>query len=322
MQSYGGYLPIEISGKEYFDNIEKKYILRLNSARYAIIVAANMLKIKRVYLPYYLCDSVEKAIKKYSNLSISYYNINNKFEPAIESISNDSCIIITNYYGQKDDEFYKKMLSLYDKVVFDNTQCFFQKPYILDNVYNVYSPRKFFGVSDGGYLIGKNLDSLSFPIDLSSNRCSYLLKTLEVNVSECYKDYLIAEDTISNSGIKEMSILTKKLLSNIDYKMIQLKRSKNYNYYLDVFKDVNELSVSNIATSPIVYPLLIKSEYLRKKLIENCIYVSQWWKSVLEHSNSNSFEQYISNYLLPIPIDQRYCIDDLEYVAKFIKSHI
>ena len=71
-----------------------------------------------------------------------------------------------------------------------------------------------------------------------------------------------------------------------------------------------------------VYPLLVEDDQLRHVLIENKIYISQWWKWVLSNNNSNDFEKKLSKYLLPLPIDQRYDLKDMEMVAAIIIDNI
>jgi len=56
-----------------------------------------------------------------------------------------------------------------------------------------------------------------------------------------------------------------------------------------------------------VYPLLIENGLEEKKrLIENKIFVATYWPNISEWCNTNSFEYYLMENLLPLSIDQRY----------------
>ena len=58
------------------------------------------------------------------------------------------------------------------------------------------------------------------------------------------------------------------------------------------------------------------------KLIENKIYIPQWWKYILSMGVSNNFERKLSKYLLPLPIDQRYNDIDMEFIANIIIKYL
>ena len=57
---------------------------------------------------------------------------------------------------------------------------------------------------------------------------------------------------------------------------------------------------------------------LRGRLIKNKVYVSQWWKYLLELLPADSVEADYSRYLLPLPIDQRYTPDDMRALAALV----
>ena len=67
-----------------------------------------------------------------------------------------------------------------------------------------------------------------------------------------------------------------------------------------------------------VYPFLIKNENLREKLLKNKIYIPHWWKEVIKNVDKNSYENYLSNNLIPLPIDHRYDRKDLDFIISNI----
>ena len=70
---------------------------------------------------------------------------------------------------------------------------------------SVYSPRKFFGVSDGGIVYcNKKLD-VDFERDYSWNRFSHLLKRADVNSNFGYSDFNKNEETLDHEEIKTIS---------------------------------------------------------------------------------------------------------------------
>jgi hypothetical protein len=116
-----------------------------------------------------------------------------------------------------------------------------------------------------------------------------------------------------------MSKLTRHLLASIDYKTVNLKRQANFYYIHSRLKSINELEMEiPVIDGPFVYPLVVKREGLREFLIERKIFVAQYWPRVLNMPAASSDEIYLSKYLIPLPIDQRYDLHDMQYMLKHI----
>ena len=94
---------------------------------------------------------------------------------------------MVNYYGQISNEqivYYKQK---YGNIIVDNVQAFFQRP--VDGIDTIYTCRKFFGVSDGGYLYtNTKLDVLEK--DYSYDRMQFLFGCLEKSANEFYDEYV------------------------------------------------------------------------------------------------------------------------------------
>jgi hypothetical protein len=67
-----------------------------------------------------------------------------------------------------------------------------------------------------------------------------------------------------------------------------------------------------------VYPLLINKKGIREWLIKNKIYIAAYWKEVATNVNEQWFEKELIDYLLPLPVDQRYGPDELTIVIEKI----
>ena len=84
---------------------------------------------------------------------------------------------------------------------------------------------------------------------------------------------------------------------------------------------INEMKIEiSKEMVPMVYPLLINKINLREKLLKKKIYIPQWWKEVIKNVDKNSYENYLSNNLLPLPIDHRYNKKDLDFIIRQIIS--
>lgn len=325
-KEYGGYLPLETGDREYYKESDLYTITRLNAARYAIYHIIKSKKFEYIYLPYYLCKTVYDVIRNLDQ-KCRFYSIDENFEPILFAIDEKDAIIIVNYFGIKGKSFYKKMIQKYQNVIFDNTQAFFAEPILKPGIYNVYSPRKFVGVADGSYLISTDKDVMleNLQLDRSADRVFQLFSAIEDGTNEHYKESLEAEEDITASGIRQMSLLTQTILSNIDYKRVKEARRCNYLFLKNKLDQFNVLTnISKIKEqTPMVYPLLLRNgSGIRERLIKEKIYVPQWWKWILEKpicsTEITEFEKKLAENLIPLPIDQRYDCDDMNIISECI----
>lgn len=93
----GGYFSLEINEAQELHG----QALRLNAGRYALEYILKVRGYRKVYIPYYICDS---ALQPISRLGVpcEFYHINEQLEPAIElSPADDEAVLYVNYFGLK-----------------------------------------------------------------------------------------------------------------------------------------------------------------------------------------------------------------------------
>ena len=134
-----------------------------------------------------------------------------------------------------------------------------------------------------------------------------------------YADFREQSHLLVGQPIKRMSKLTERLMQSIDYGWVAKRRRANYNHLLESLKDSNLLQISlDNDTVPMVYPYLMTRERLRDNLIRNKIFVACYWPNVSEWADENSLEKRLVQQMVPIPVDQRYDILELEYIIRTI----
>lgn len=146
MKEYGGYIELECChGKMLHEEA-----IALNCGRNALAYLCEAKRVKKLYLPYFLCSSVVDLCKKIK-VDYEFYHIDERFEPVFDRIlSGDEWLYIVNFYGQLDNDCLNKWKQKYNHVIVDNAQSYFQMP--AKNVDTIYTCRKYFGVSDGAFL--------------------------------------------------------------------------------------------------------------------------------------------------------------------------
>ncbi len=313
MKEIGGYLELDdFWGEEYYP-----HAVAVNSARNGLLYLIIARSIRKLYIPYYLCDSISRLCER-EGCPYAFYSIHEDFTPAFEgSLQEGEYLYVVNYFGCLDDAKILELKSLYGNVILDNVQAFFQRP--LNGIDTIYSCRKFFGVPDGGYVNtdARLLDII--PADVSMDRMRHVLGRYEgVSASDFYNDFKANDESFNSLELRKMSRLTHNLLKVVNYEKVRRQREENYAFLADSLKNDNRLPDIR-PVGPYMYPFYCPNGMeVKKRLVENKIYVPTLWPNVLECKHSLE-KDYVES-ILPLPCDQRYGLEDMEYVVDELKK--
>lgn len=316
MKEIGGFLELEnFSGTEYH-----KDALALNCGRNALGYLLKAKKIKKMYIPFFCCNVVSSICSRLS-VPFEYYSIDSKFRPIFnKEIARDEYIYIVNYYGQITNAEVINFKDRFGNIIFDNAQAFFQKP--VEFIDTIYTCRKFFGVSDGAYLYTSSKLDEVLATDESYRRLNFVLGRYEKSAGEFYKEASENNDLFDNEDIKWMSKITHNFLRAIDYDSVCKKRLENFEYVHKIFQSINKLEI-NVPNGAFMYPLFLKDGgKIRRKLHELKIFIPTLWPDVFDVCESNTLEYQYAESILPIPCDQRYGIEEMNYMIQKVKELI
>ena len=314
MKEIGGYFGLEqLISKEFYKNL-----IPLNTGRNALLYILRARNIKKLYIPYYLCNSVGDMCKK-NGYNVEFYRIASDFLPIFSrTLSEDEYIYIVNYYGQLTNEIIAALKLKYGQIILDNTQAFFQEP--ITGVDTIYTCRKFFGTPDGAYLSTNRKLEGKLDVDVSHNRMNHLMGRYEGIASDYYNDFKKNEESFEEEPLKEMSKLTHNILGAIDYEKTYQMREINYNYL------ENELSKHNILElitpqGAFAYPFYVENGIdVRNVLAKSKIYIPMLWPNVMAGVPEGSVEYKYAANILPIPCDQRYGTEDMKWIIRNLKD--
>ena len=313
-QSIGGFFELEINdlGSLYHYNA-----FALNTGRNALEHILNCKKYTHVYIPYYTCDVILEPLEKTST-PYTFYHIDNNFLPLLSKINSTEALLYTNYFGLMGNNIHL-LKRKFENLIIDNSQAFYDMPH--PTIPTFYSPRKFFGLPDGSFVYHANeISCKNYPIDHSYERCSHLLKSTDLSKELSYNDFKLNDAKLINQPIKQMSLLTSKIIRGIDFEKIKTQRITNFNYLHQQLKSTNLLTPfieKAKYVCPMVYPYFATdNEALRKKLIANKIFVAQYWPNVLNWVENDSFEFKLTQNIIHLPIDQRYNENELKIVIE------
>lgn len=316
MKAIGGYFGLE-PFEERYDNYFQNAI-KLNTGRNALEYILLQRDYSKIYLPYYSCEVLLEPIMR-QNIEYEFYHISKDLLPEITNNKPNEAILWINYFGILDNQI--SLLSNKNiNLIIDNSQALYAKP--LSRIATFYSPRKFFGFPDGGLVYMKKQKDFSLDKDNSEDRISHLIKRVAINAESGFEDFRINEAKLDNLPLKLMSDFTENALRCVNFESAKHIRNRNFNDLHSKLKSINQITPlieKSEFEAPMIYPFLSENNSeLRDKLIKNKVYVAKYWPNVLNRVKVNSYEYFLTDNLLAIPIDHRITNEDIEYITNLI----
>ena len=303
-------------------------------------------KVKQVLIPDYMCETVKDAAIRAGFLP-EYYKIDQSYdfmpEEIEEKLSPDTCLFVAHYFGKKmDRNLLAGIMSWKEQgiiVIEDVTLSLFssdEQNGVGFGNYTLGSIRKWLPVPDGGFIASRS-DAL--PVQIEGNCVSkytdfyYMVQAMkkeyiqggckDTELKKIYMDYyaLSIKELFSDYTLYPMSDWTGNYLKNYDRQQVIERRCNNYDY---LYQGLSELSFLKVAVKreegylPFGMVVLVENrDELLKYLIENDVYCNVHWR--LEASSNNPELTYLSQHSITIPCDQRYGLEEMEYILDTIK---
>lgn len=308
----GGYFELELpSHREWHADA-----IALNSGRFCLEYILKSRKYTKIFVPYYTCDSAVEPVEKLG-IPYEFYHIDESYRIVEDIIIQDhQALLYTNYWGLQDEYCIELSKKYGSQLILDYTQAFYAQP--ISGIDTFYSCRKFFGVSDGGYLYTSKKLVENLEQDESYTRMTSLLKRLDLSPEAGFADFRKCSEEFHKVPMRYMSKLTKRIMSSINYKDIAYRRRANYEVLRSYFG--GKLLMSEEV--PMIFPYVVNDgQELRKYLIQNKVFVAKYWPNVEVWAGGDSLEAKMANNTIPLPIDQRYTIDDMMCIVKLIQDY-
>ena len=320
MREIGSFIELELpKGREFYSG--KTGIARLNTGRAAIWHAFRLTGASAIWIPYYQCESVREFLIK-KHCVVKYYHQDSSINPVDLEPASDEAVLLVNYFGVMSSTRMAEMAKHYPHVIIDNCQAFFCHP--IPGVFNVYSARKFVGVPDGSYVMGPDAERFidEYPQGYSSDTASFLFMRIEYGCEgKGYESRSINEERVDSEDIMRMSALTRSLLDGSDYEHNQRKRKENFHLAHSLLKEVNLIDPTRYMddkTVPMVYPLVVENDRLIDALLAAKHFQGHWWSYITNELPEETFEHWISKFVIPITIDQRYGEEDIRFISSVV----
>lgn len=316
-REWGGCLPLE-SSSALPERFEGFGVAALNSGRSAIYAAAAAAKADSAWLPAWLCPTVKEFLEA-RGVGVREYHVGWDFLPELDRVSDREVVVWTNWLGCMSSEVRSAVMKRFNgRLVIDNCHSYFEPP--VRGAWNVYSCRKFLGVPHGAFLVADSVESEPLPAAESDvGGIAFLDAARGGGSNSVYGDYLENEASFS-SRYELMNPFVRTFVSSVNEKDIVRKRRSNFDVLLRRFGEFVAPGMSKGSLSPIWFPLYVEDRVLREKLVANRVFVPRLWKRALSDPRSTEAERALAQYLLPLPIDQRYSGSDMEEMGDVVSA--
>lgn len=314
----GGYFELESTRQfgEFYPTA-----IRYQSARAAFTALLDRARPRRIWLPWYTCGTMLEGPKRLG-IEIERYRLDGDLLPlGLDRVAPNDWVLYINYFGVCSTLVDRVLADLDpERVVVDHSQAFYAPP--AECVGTIYSPRKFFGVPDGGYL------NTSFPIEppVEQDTGSFArLKPLLIRLSEGpeagYGAVQEARGSLRNQSPMRMSALTKAMLERIDYASALIKRNANFESLHRALGGLNRFPLPpGPPSGPMCYPYLGPRPGLHEWLIGNRVYVGRYWPDMgAEAELAARWERELYLNCVPLPCDQRYGQDAMVRIIELVR---
>ncbi len=340
------------SNEDYFNNnvntswLDNSYLFR--SGRDCLkVIAKTEVECKIVFVPALCCESMAIPFKQYGVGYILYplnsdYTINEEF--LLDNIKEHQIILVNNYLGLKTKEAIEKENTFLDSlkekhhvvIVRDVTQSL-EEALNSDKTkddYTIFSSRKWAGLPDSGIMwSNKKLDIVYDELDLEYANLkkqamdikSEYLSTHDISIKQKFMNlFKQAEELIdTDNKIIQMSDFSKELLYKLDFEKILQVRKEHIKHFESKLENSTIKSLSKGTNcSGQYFPIYVNNQKeLQKKLAQNNIYCPVIWPMMEEQNGMQfSFCNDIVNHMLAVPCDQRYSIEEIDYIINIMNQ--
>jgi len=317
MSAIGGFLPLETA----HGPATAAYHVRavpLASGRACWHAVLRACRPNRVRVPFYICDAVLQPLAALA-IPFDFYALDAAFRPAADGRTRPGQLtLVVNYFGVQ-STFVDARAHDDERVVVDDTQAFFRVGGHDRRSFN--SARKFFGVPDGAFLYGVDLDVDALPPSETGD-CDHLV-TRRAGDDQRAWDLFKQHEARIGIEIRAMSQTSSRLLGTVDMAAVRRRRRANFRVLHARLGPMNTLAlplddVSSDAAEdvPLCYPFQPAVRLDRGALARAGIYVPTFWPEVVSRPGGGfDREREAAAHLLPLPIDHRYDLDDMDALA-------
>ena len=318
MTAIGGFL--ELESRRGAGGAWHRDALALTSGRACLRAILERTRPQRLFVPFYICDSVLEPIRRL-HVGFEFYGLTPSLEPDRASWPADASVLLVNYFDLKSRTVDRLSSALGQRAIVDDTQAFFRRG--RTNSFSFNSARKFFGVPDGAYVYGQGMTDVRPLRRNDAAPADHLSARLGGNLELGYEQYQAAESQVS-CEIVWPSSRAQDLLAGVAYDDARAARRRNFMQLHDSLKNYNTLEIDlalDADAAPLCYPFLPAQTSRHEALWQREIFAPRLWPEVTTRPDRGfEWERDLAARLLPLPVDHRYGSDHMARVCDIVRE--
>jgi hypothetical protein len=303
----------------------------LHNARSALHALWAAERPSRVWLPAYLCQEVATSVP--AGIAVQFYPMTPSLSPRTDVIAahakSGEHVLAVNYFGRPPQaDFIALTRSRPDIGWIEDRAHTLDAAESAWGDWLLYSPRKLFGVPDGGILVPwrKPLPPLTTS---PCNDLSFVLPCLERfedrDETENVRWYGAYRQTEAGMqpGTAAMTRLSLQALQACDATVDGDMRRRNYDALYGTLHEFAFIEESPISFSPMGFPLRTGSaQRLADRLASSRIFAARHWRELPSEAALFPDEHRLASELLTLPCDYRYDESDMRRMADAVLAAI
>ncbi len=280
-----------------------------------------------LWLPVY-CPPMLETARSQCQLRRKFYSTGANLEPSLdflEEVQPGEAVLTIDYLGRPLSREFREALSARTDIIWVEDKAQSLAP-PADGHACIYSPRKLFGVPDGGLLLApgaKALEDWCQPCDPTSlhSRQQALYDAFE-QANPALTLRMAKDDMERQLSRQRMSRLTEALLRRIPVANVAHRRQENWICMHRILGSRCLWDIPAPDFAPYAFPLLLPRDYpaeiMHTLLTKQHVQSQRMWYPLNVPVRLFPLEESLSKRLLLLPCDQRYKRGDMERVANMV----
>ena len=291
------------------------------TARGALAALLRHRRIKRIWLPAYICRTLFEGA---SDCEVAWYETDERLEINLDSLAPDGgdAVFVVDYFGRSPKRPIESAWHSHVLWIEDRAQALAPDGPAFGDVV-LHSPRKLFGVADGGILVG---DDLPQPMPCGTGPDLWEandLRAADPDGEEPAAWFLAfrareAAFTTEACGIDPRTI---SALDQIDVEAEIAARRANWRILAQNLADIALWPDIDAAFAPLAFPVVVDdAAALSAHLASERIWCARHWAD-LPSPQTFAAAHALSRRCLSLPLDGRYGEDDMNRMIAAIRRY-
>jgi hypothetical protein len=285
---------------------------------------------KAVWLPAFICCELAAAVSSVVS-HLRYFPVTDDLSPDVKclaaNLATGDLVLAVDYFGRPPSADFRAFVGRRPDVLWVEDRCQALAPGSEPwGHWLLYSPRKLFGVPDGGILVGVR-DTVAPPTHIDDD--PYLVELFwpvlwrfedEDNNQAWYPAYRQAESRMSVTT-RPMSRLSAAILSSLDADEIAARRRQNFARLAESLSDLGPFADTKLSWVPLGFPIRVpERDRVVQHLASARMFCARHWAELPSDPDRFRFEHQLARQILTLPCDHRYGSADMDRLVRAVRA--